>query len=452
MVGLSVASVDAAIGRGSLSGLQIRVIVLCALILVFDGYDIGSISYAVPALAAAWKVPASDFTMAIVLGGVGMLIGSMISGLLGDWYGRKIVLVGCVTVFGIFSIASAFAESTITLALMRFITGLGLGGGVPTAIALTSDYVPNRNRALVVGAMTGAVPVGLVLGGLLSSKLIPMYGWEGIFLLGGILPLIVLPLLLLLLPESVQMLLAMGKREDKARALLKAMNLAPLFTEATAEPQSATRKVERNPIGKLFADGNAMRTALLWTMFLCNFLSTWLVIFWLPTILNAAGATPGSAAFYSALLPMGGIAGMIIIFFTAPRIGIEWMLTIGLLTGAAAVVALWSSAETTTVVAILIAVTGAGIQGAQFGMNGLSGAVYPPQIRATGSGWAFGIGRIGNVIGPALGGLVLGLSFPPRTMFLVAVVPLLIAAVATALLGRERSGGRLELTRAPAVL
>lgn len=438
MAKFTVSSVETAIAKGGFGPLQIRVIALCAVLLMFDGYDVGSIGYAVPALAAAWKLPPEAFTLAIVAGGVGMLFGSMISGILSDWYGRKKVLVGCALVFGLFSIGAALATSPAFLALMRFVVGIGLGGCIPAAVALTSDYVPNRNRALVVGLMTGGVPIGLVLGGLASAALIPAFGWQAIFVVGGVLPLALLPVLLWFLPESVQMLLALGKAEARAAKLLKAMNL-----EAAAEAQpiavaESSRGVERNPVGKLFVDGNARRTVLLWTMFLCNFLSTWLVIFWLPTILNAAGATTGSAALFSAILSLGGLIGMAIIFVTAPRVGVEWMLTAGLLIGGVAVLLLWSSAETTGAIATLILITGAGIMGAQFGMNGLSGAVYTPTIRATGSGWAFGVGRIGNIIGPTLGGLVLGMSFAPRTMFLVAAVPLLIAAAATALLGRER--------------
>lgn len=449
---ISAASVDLAIGQGRMSRLQFRVIILCTLLLVFDGYDIGSIGYAIPALSVAWKQHPEAFTTAIVLGGVGMLLGSIVTGPLGDWYGRKAVLVSCVAAFGIFSIAAGFSQSTGTLAAMRFLVGFGLGGAIPTAVALTTDYVPNRNRALVVGLMTGGVPVGLVFGGIMSSKLIPAYGWEAIFIVGGILPILMLPVLLVLLPESIQMLLALGNREHKVSALLRAMNLAPVPQAADSAASGASQNVERNPVGKLFKDGNATRTILLWVMFLCNFLSTWLVIFWLPTILSAAGASPSSAAAYAAIMSLGGLIGMAVIFFGAPKMGVEWMLTAGLIIGAAAVFGLWSVAETTASIAILILITGAGIMGAQFGMNGLSGAVYQPKIRSTGSGWAFGIGRVGTIVGPALGGLVLGMSFPPRTMFLVAVIPLIIAAVATALLGRERIGGRLDLMREPAAV
>jgi AAHS family 4-hydroxybenzoate transporter-like MFS transporter len=444
MADICVAAIDNAISNGQMGQVQYRVIALCALLLVFDGYDIGTIGYALPALSRAWGLNPSDLTLAIVFSGVGMLVGSMISGPLGDLRGRKPVFIACVAIFGIFSIACAFTESPSSLSIMRFLTGLGLGGGVPTAIALTSDYVPRRNRPIIVGMMTGAVPVGLLLGGLTSSLLIPTYGWQAIFLVGGVLPLALLPLLVGLLPESIQMLLATGAPSRRTLVLLKEMGIDAALADLT--PANVTSPpAAKNPVSRLFREGYATRTLLLWTMFFCNFLATWLVIFWLPTILSATGASDSDAAFYSALLPMGGLAGVAVIALLARRGRIERILALALLLGTAAAFLMWVLRLSPQSAAVIIFLVGAGLQGAQFGMNGLCGSVYPTAIRATGSGWAFGVGRIGNIIGPGLGGIVLGLSFPPKTMFLVAVGAALLASIALFLLGRERATGRLEV-------
>ncbi|MGO4126920.1 MFS transporter [Inquilinus sp. YAF38] len=440
---ISAAAVETAISNAKMGPLQYRVVVWCSLLLVFDGYDIGGIGYAVPALVGAWHLEPSAFTPAIVLGGVGMLVGSMISGVLSDRYGRKPVFMTCILVFSVFSLASALSETTEFLAATRLLTGLGLGGGLPAAIALSSDYVPGKNRTIIVGAMTAAVPVGLALGGLASSILLPTFGWQSIFVLGGALPLCLLPFFACRLPESIQIMLAKGKSQEKVDALLKALSIDPEKLPA-AQPEDSSATEPGNPVVALFRDGNARRTLLLWVMFFGNFLSTWLVIFWLPTILSAAGADPGHAAFFSALLPMGGLFGVVFVATLAGRLGTERLLAIGLVVGAVSIFALWLVNPTTPCTVILVFAIGAGIQGAQFGMNGLSGSVYPARIRATGSGWAFGVGRFGNVLGPALGGVVLGLGLPPKTMLLVAVGPILIAAVAMALLGRERSAGRLD--------
>lgn len=409
--------------------LTYRVIALCALALMLDGYDVGAIGYVLPALARSWARSPAELTLAIVLGGVGMLIGSMAAGPLADVRGRKPVVLACIAIFGVFSIACAFATSPMSLAALRLVTGLGLGGVIPTAIALTSDYVPQKNRAIVVGLMTCAVPVGLLLSGLASFWFIPAHGWQSVFLTGGALPLLLLPLLAWLLPESLQFLRLARKSPIGSNARAEAIGLRPTWHSLVA---------------LLFKDGYATRTVLLWTMFFCNFLATWLVIFWLPTILSAAGLADGDAAFFSALLPLGGLAGVVVIALIVRRVRIELTLATALVLGAAAVLVLWSLQLPPPLSAIVIALIGTGLQGAQFGMNGLCGAVYPTRIRATGSGWSFGIGRIGNIVGPGLGGAILAMSFSPRTMLLVAAVAALVAAGAMLLLDRERSAGRLE--------
>lgn len=425
-----------------ISRLTNRVVALCALLLVFDGFDIGAIGYLLPALARSWAKSPSDLTPAVVSGGVGMLIGSLIAGPLGDARGRKPVLLACIAVFGLFSIASAFSASPASLAALRLLTGLGLGGSIPIAIALTSDYAPRTNRAIVVGMMTCAVPVGLLLSGLVSSWFVPAYGWQSVFLLGGALPLLLLPLLVRLLPESLQILMRAGKFPSGADVLLRQLGEAgPADASADA---TGSRTKWRNPVAPLFRDGFATRTLLLWTMFFCNFLATWLVIFWLPTILSLAGSSDGEAAFFGALLPLGGLAGALAIVLIVRRVRIELTLAAALGVGAAAVLVMWALQLPPSGSAIVIALIGAGLQGAQFGMNGLCGAVYPPAIRATGSGWSFGIGRIGNIVGPALGGVMLAMSLSPRAMLLVAVAAALLAAVAMGFLDRERSAGRLE--------
>jgi MFS transporter, AAHS family, 4-hydroxybenzoate transporter len=420
-----------------------RVIALCALLLVFDGYDIGAIGYVLPALARAWGKSPSELTLAIVLGGVGMLVGAMVAGPLGDTRGRKPILIACVAIFGIFSVACAFAESPLLLAAMRFLTGLGLGGATPTAVALASDYVPAKNRPIIVGVMTCGVPLGLILSGFASSWFVPAYGWQAIFLVGGLLPLLCLPLLVWLLPESLQILTLAGNPQSGTEAQLKQLG------ERTRGAAAGSQEQSRNLVIRLFKDGYATRSLLLWLMFFCNFLATWLVIFWLPTILSAGGSKDSDAAFLSTLLPLGGLAGVTVIALLVRYIGTELTLALALLVGASATLLMWGAHLPPTVSAIVIALIGTGLQGAQFGMNGLCGAVYPADIRATGAGWAFGVGRTGNIIGPGLGGLILGMSFPPRAMLLVAVGSASIAAMAMFLLDRERSAGRLGLATTP---
>ena len=182
--------------------LHLRVAWLCGVVLFLEGYDIAAVGYAIPSLADAWQVRPPVFTQALTAGNVGLLLGSLCAGLLGDRLGRKPVLIGCVAVFGVFSLLSALVGSPVQLAGLRFLTGLGLGGGIPLAIALASDFAPPMAQGRLVILMSTGVPIGFTVGGLLASQLVRFLGWPAIFVVGGVLPLAMLPLLTLRLPES----------------------------------------------------------------------------------------------------------------------------------------------------------------------------------------------------------------------------------------------------------
>src|SRR5262249_48479486 len=213
-----------AAAEGEVERPYLRVALLCGVVLFLEGYDIAAVGYAIPSLVDAWRVDPSGFTEALAAGNVGLLLGSTGAGLLGDRAGRKPMLIGCVTVFGVFSLLSALVSSPMQLASVRLLTGLGLGGGIPLAIALVSDLAPPAVQGRLVILMSVGVPIGFPLGGLLASQLVPLFGWPAIFVLGGVLPLAMVPLLALHLPESI----------------------AP---SGTARP--------RNPLAALFRDGYA---------------------------------------------------------------------------------------------------------------------------------------------------------------------------------------------------
>ncbi len=205
--------------------LDIRVAWLCGAVLFLEGYDIAAVGYAIPSLVDAWQVPPSAFTQALTAGNVGLLLGSVCAGLLGDRLGRKSTLIGCVSVFGIFSLASALAGAPLRLTALRFPTGLGLGGGIPLAIALASDFAPPMAQGRLVILMSAGVPMGFTIGGLLASQLVPFFGWPAIFVAGGVLPLAIVPLLALRLPESIA--LRAGTRSGNPVASLFRDGLAP---------------------------------------------------------------------------------------------------------------------------------------------------------------------------------------------------------------------------------
>jgi AAHS family 4-hydroxybenzoate transporter-like MFS transporter len=388
--------------------LHLRVAWLCGAILFLEGYDIASAGYAVPSLVDVWKVHPQAFTQVLTAGNVGLLLGSLFAGLLGDRLGRKPVLIGCAIVFGVFSLISAFAASPLSLAAFRFPTGLGLGGGIPLAVALTADFAPAETRGRLVILMCLGIGTGFTFGGLLAIRLVDLFGWPAIFVTGGLLPLAIVPALWLWLPESLVL------REET--------------------PQ-------RHLVAALFQRGLASNTILLWAINLLSLLGLYFILQWTPAILHSTGISPARAILGATMYAAGVIAGPLLIAPIVDRFGIERVLTCGLAFGGLCVLSIGLFNPRFWLLAIII--FGAGIAGGcQAGINSLSGLAYPSAIRSTGAGWALGVGRIGTIAGPLLGGLLLSLGFRPNNMFVAAAIPGFLATFLMAILGRGRRCGQ----------
>ena len=399
----------------------IRITFLCAIVLAFDGFDITSMGFVIPPLTTAWGMSPAQFTPALVAGSVGMLFGALAAGIAGDYLGRRPVFITCVTVFGILSLLSSFSADITQLAFLRFLMGLGLGGAVPTAIALASDYSPEGRQGRLVALMSAGVPAGIIAGGILSAALISKFGWQSIFVAGGVGPLVLAVILLFWLAESPEFQ-RRGRSQHES-----------LATEASG-----------NPVFSLFSPQLRWITLLLWIVFITNFLASYLILLWLPSMLNAAGATPAQAIVGTTLFPLAGIAGAFVLGWPIDKFGAERTLIIGLLIGALAC-AMVGFANLPYGVALLglVFCVGLGLSGSQMGMNALAGSAYPPMTRSTGSGWALGIGRIGTILGPLLGGLLLAAGFSTNAMFLFSSGAVFIASLAMLTLWMVRRPHRL---------
>ena len=384
--------------------LHLRVAWLCGVVLFLEGYDIAAIGYAIPSLVDAWRVAPSVFTQALTAGNVGLLLGSLCAGSLGDRLGRKPILIGCVVVFGVFSLLTALAGSPLQLAGLRCLTGLGLGGGIPLAVALASDFAPPMAQGRLVILMSAGVPVGFTIGGLLASQIVSVFGWPAIFVVGGVLPLTMMPLLALRLPESVAL-------------------------------RVATRR--RNLVAALFQNGLAPSTVLLWAINLLSLLGVYFILLWMPAILHSTGVSPSRAILGTTMYALGVIASPLVTAPVVDRIGMERVLTCGLAFGALCVLSIGLFDPPFWLLSVVIC--GAGIGGGcQAGINSLSGLVYPPAIRSTGAGWALGAGRVGTIVGPLLGGVLLARGFRGQDIIVAAAVSAFGLTLLMAILGRLR--------------
>jgi MFS transporter, AAHS family, 4-hydroxybenzoate transporter len=389
----------------SLSGEANRVALLCAAVLVLEGFDLGAMAFTLPALSEAWHLKPAAFTAALTAASVGLFLGSLLCGWLGDRVGRKPVLVGCVVLFGVMSLATSLATSVAMLTVLRFLTGLGIGGGVPTTIALLSDLAPRERQGGLVMAMTCGVPAGNVLGGLVASRLVGPFGWPAVFVVGGLIPLVLLPPLIWLLPES--------------------------FRRA-AQPQMG------NSIARLFTPEFARITLLLWLINFLSLLTIYFINSWLPSLLRSLGIPTAQAILAATMFQLGGIVGGLGSAPLVNRFGTERIVAAMLAMGGVWLLLIGLTTVPTGALAFFIFGTGLGISAAQLGVNALSGAAYPLAIRNTGTGWALGVGRLGNIAGPLFGGLLLALGWAPKSMLLLISVPAFLLSLILLALARAR--------------
>jgi AAHS family 4-hydroxybenzoate transporter-like MFS transporter len=341
-------------------------------------------------------------------------------------------VLASLTIFGIASLLSAVAGSLGTLSLLRFFTGLGIGGGFASAAALAGDYAPHRLRATVIMATFTGAPLGGFLGGQIVALLLGQFGWPVIFVIGGVFPLLLVVVLALWLPESPRFLAARTTLSPRHSALLERLDIAPADSKAV----DITRG---NPVWMVFGQGYALQTALLWIVYFCSLLNLFLFVYWMPTVLNMIGMNPAQAVFASSMRDLGAIFVVLYLGLAIDRIGPERALALHYLAGAAFIAAISLVALPYALLCVVAFLAGMTTIGSQTGLNGTCGKLYPARMRTSGLGWALGIGRLGAIAAPVLGGYLLARGVPPTRIFLVACLFALIAAATTALLA---FGGR----------
>jgi AAHS family 4-hydroxybenzoate transporter-like MFS transporter len=439
MADIALSETEHALENQRLGGLQIRVAVICGLIQMCDGYDVGSIGWAVPSLTHAWQIAPPAFAIAFLWSNIGVMVGALCAGPIGDRLGRKPLLLISVALFGLGSLASAVAPSLDFLAGTRFITGAGIAGAFAGTVALTGDYAPQRLRATMIMVMFTGAPVGGFLGGLAVSFLLHEgFGWPIIFIIGGAFPLVLWLITALWLPESPRLLATRANLAPRHQALLQRLEIPP----ATGESR-AIDVARGNPVKMLFGEAFALQTTLLWIIFFCSLLNLFLFVFWLPEVLHLIGMTPSQAVFATSLYPLGGIAAVLYLGWAIDRFGTRRSLAVHYAAGIVFIALISLFALPYLALLAVVFLAGLTVIGSQTGLNGACGKLYPARMRTSGYGVATGVGRLGGIAAAPLGGFLLARGLPPTYVFLSACLFALIAAMATAFLalpGRQRSG------------
>jgi AAHS family 4-hydroxybenzoate transporter-like MFS transporter len=424
---------------------QLLVAVMCGLIVFVDGFDAQAMGFVAPALTAAMKISRGVLGSVISSGLVGMMVGALVSGPLADRIGRKPVLIGCALIFGVGSLLTATAQSLESLMAWRALTGLGMGGAMPNAIALTSEYMPRRRRAGAVTMMICGFSLGAAVGGLVAASLIPRFGWPSVFLVGGVFPIVIAVISMGVLPESIRFLVVKGGAESQARGYLSRIAPSEAITgplspgqDEHGSPQSGSGRTSGFIVSELFTNGRAVGTILIWVIYFMNLLNLYFLNSWLPTIMSDAGIPVETAIRLTSLFQVGGIAGAVMLGRLLDRTFTFWVLAGCYAWAAAFVYSIGHTGGSVPLLALTISCAGVGIIGGQNASHALSSEFYPTRIRSTGVGWALGIGRIGSIVGPLVGGLLLSQNTPMRDVFWAAVIPALAATLAAAGIAHTR--------------
>jgi len=420
---------------------------LCALLLIFDGYDLFIYGVVLPVIMKEWGLTPLQAGALGSYALFGMMFGALVFGSLADRIGRKKGIAICFALFSAATVVNGFATSPSEFGMCRFIAGLGCGGLMPNAVALMNEYAPKRMRSTLVALMFSGYSLGGMLSAGVGIVMLPRFGWQSMFF-AATLPLLLLPAILLLLPESIGFLIRQG-RVEQARKLL--MRLAP---DSEINPED--RLQISDPQGKgasamaLFRAGLAVRTLSIWVAFFCCLLMVYALSSWLPKLMAGAGYSLGSSLSFLVALNLGGMAGAILGGWLGDRLNLV-RVTIGFFLAAALSISLLGINSPMPVLYLLIFVAGATTIGTQILLYAATAQLYGLHIRSTGLGWASGVGRNGAIAGPMLGGALMGIDLPLQLNFLAFAVPGAIAALAmTAFALNERRGGQLPAPTPPA--
>ena len=413
-----------------LSSYQWRVVALCFLIVFIDGLDTAAMGFIAPALSQDWGIERASLGPVMSAALIGMVFGALGSGPLADRFGRKLVLVGAVTLFGVFSLASAYSTTLDQLLVLRLLTGLGLGAAMPNATTLLSEYTPERIRSLLVTSMFCGFNLGMACGGFVSAKMIPSLGWQSLLLLGGILPLVLAVVLMIWLPESARFLVVRNRGVERIRRVLAPIGRGQVSLAKDFSVPEQKIASSRNVFKVVFSGTYSAGTLLLWLTYFMGLVIVYLLTSWLPTLMRESGASMEQSAFIGALFQFGGVLS---------AVGVGWAMdrfnphkVIGVAYALAGVFA-WlvgQSLDNVAVLATLVLVAGMCINGAQSAMPSLAARFYPTQGRATGVSWMLGIGRFGAILGAWAGATLLGLGWNFEQVLTALVVPAALAALA----------------------
>jgi AAHS family 4-hydroxybenzoate transporter-like MFS transporter len=418
------------IDAAPISGFQLRILVLCLLVSMLDGFDTQSIAFVAASITDGWHLTHSQFGSIFSATLLGTALGAVLLGHLADRFGRRLLLTIAVTLFGSMTLACSFSHSFYSLLAFRLLAGIGLGGAIPNFIAFASEYSPRRVRSTVVVVTLWGFPIGAILGGLISTAVIQHFGWSAVFLIGGVLPLMLAPVLFVSLPESIRFLTLRPASAAAVARILK--RIAPtLEYDARIEFVLGEAPVNASRISSVLKGRLAAGTALLGGALCMSLLLAYLLVNWIPLLFRQLGLPLADAVFGTVLLNLSGIAGS---YLLAHRLDLGrhalTAMMVGYLVAALAVASIGAFGTSRGFMMASTACVGFFLIGTQLSLTAYTANFFPTAVRATGVGLTQAMGRFGSLLGPLLAGWLLSSGISVQHLFKVASIPALLAAAA----------------------
>ena len=420
--------IQAFINRHPFSKYQWMILVLCFVTVAMDGFDTAIIGFIASDLVQEWGVQKSDLGPVMSAALVGLAFGALTAGPMADRIGRKKVLVLSILVFGGFSLITAFATSLTQLTILRFLTGLGLGAAMPNAATLMSEYAPERRRALLVNLMFVGFPIGSSMGGFISAWMIPHYGWQSVLVLGGVMPLVLAVALIFLLPESARYLAAKNKSQREIASVLR--RIAPLPDNTQFVLQETGQIKDKSALGVIFSPRYLVGTIMLCLTYFMGLLIFYLLTSWLPLLIRETGASLSQASVITALFPLGGGIGVLVLGALMDKINPNKVVAVGYLLTGVFVCLVGFATDNLVLMGVMVFIAGTIMNGAQSSMPALAAGFYPTQGRATGVAWMLGLGRFGGILGAFSGAFLMQAELSFKTLFALLAIPAVLSAIA----------------------
>jgi AAHS family 4-hydroxybenzoate transporter-like MFS transporter len=420
-------NVSEVVGNSNFGGFQLGLCILCGLCLIMDGFDVQAMGYVAPVILKEWHVPNAQFGPVFGAGLFGILVGSLFFSMLADKIGRRPVLITVTLCFSVLTFLTSLAANVQQMLVIRFIAGMALGAIMPNAVALVGEYSPRKLRVTIMMIVGNGFTAGAAFGGFIAAWLIPRFGWRSVFYAGSVAPLVIAVIMIFALPESLQFLVLHRKHLDKATRWLKRIN-----PSVSGDPdQYFVEETKRKgvPWIHLFHEGRGLGTILLWIINFMNLLNLYFLASWLPTVANQAGYGIRTSVLVGTMEQLAGMIGGFTLGLFVQRWGFVRVLTTCFAVGCINIALIGQPGISLAMLFTVVFLAGFGVVGGQTAVNALSATYYPTDLRATGIGAGLGIGRIGAIIGPVVGGVLMSQHLPSQKLFLVAAVPASVSAV-----------------------